>query len=65
MRAATREGSGRGRLRGTSGIGVGVAADSTVEVPGVVGSGGGVVLRTKPSLAREERPESSRDLGSL
>ena len=65
LRAATREGSGRGRLRGTGGSGVGVSADLTVVVPEVAGSGEGVVPRTTPSLAREERPESSRDLGSL
>ena len=65
LRAATHEGSARGRLRGTGGSGVCVASDPTVVVPEVVGSGGGVVPRTMPSLAREERPESSRDLGSL
>ena len=65
LRATTREGSGRGRLRGTGVSGVGVAADPTVVVPEVVGSGGGVGLRTTPPLAGEGRPESSRDLGSL
>ena len=54
LRAATHEGSGHGCLRGAGGSGVGVAADPTVVVPEVVGSGGGVVPQTTPSLAREE-----------
>ena len=65
LTAATRQGSGRGRLRGTGGNGVGAAGDPTAVVPEVVGSGGEVVLRTTPSPAREGRLESSRDLGSL
>ena len=65
LRVATREGSGRGRLRETDWSAAGVAVGPTEEVPEVVGSGGGEGLRTTLSPAREGRPESSRDLGSL
>ena len=64
LRAATRGGSRRGRLRGTGGSGFSVAADPTVVVPEVAGSGGGVVPQTTPSLAREERP-SYREIWGL
>ena len=53
MRVTTREGSGRGRLRGTDLSAAGVAVGPTGGVPEVVGSGEEKVC--EPSFLRPER----------
>ena len=65
LTVSTREGSGRGRLRGTDGSGVSVGGGPTGAAPEEVGSVGGGGRRTTTSPARGERSASWRDLGSL
>ena len=55
-----REGSARGCLDGTDCNGVAEEACPSKAEPGVAGSVEAAGLRTTPSLAREERPASSR-----
>ena len=52
MTVSTREGSGRGHLRGTNGSGVDIGGSPTVVVPEGVGSAGGEGQRTRTSPAR-------------